>query len=132
MSRLEDAVAAGRFLVTAELLTVNAGGLDAVRERFAPYEDWVDAVNATDNSGLAPSCAIATVASNEPVSGLGSADKSPDWQFQPNSLLVNLRAERADYGTGRVYTITVGCSDTTGNRSTKTATVLVPHDQSKK
>src|SRR6266567_4129506 len=29
MSRLEDAVAAGRFLVTAELLTVNAGGLDA-------------------------------------------------------------------------------------------------------
>ncbi len=50
MSRLEDAVAAGRFVVTAELLTVNAGGLDAVRERFAPYEDWVDAVNATDNT----------------------------------------------------------------------------------
>src|SRR5262249_39156634 len=26
------------------------GGLDAVHERFAPYEDWVDAVNATDNT----------------------------------------------------------------------------------
>ena len=50
MSRLEDALAAGRFVVTAELLTVDAGGLDAVRERFAPYEDWVDAVNATDNT----------------------------------------------------------------------------------
>ena len=50
MSRLEDAVAARRFVVTAELLTVNAGGLEAVRERFAPYEDWVDAVNATDNT----------------------------------------------------------------------------------
>ena len=50
MSRLEDAVAAGRFVVTAELLTVNAGGLDAVHERFAPYADWVDAVNATDNT----------------------------------------------------------------------------------
>ena len=50
MSRLEDALAAGRFVVTAELLTVNAGGLEAVRERFAPYEDWVDAVNATDNT----------------------------------------------------------------------------------
>src|SRR5438093_9024431 len=50
MSRLEDAIAAGRFAVTAELLTIDAGGLDAVHERFAPYEDWVDAVNATDNT----------------------------------------------------------------------------------
>ena len=39
MSRLEDAIAAGRFVVTAELLTVNAGGLDAVQERFAPYAE---------------------------------------------------------------------------------------------
>ena len=50
MSRLEDALAAGRFVVTAELLTIDTGGLDAVHERFAPYEDYVDAVNATDNT----------------------------------------------------------------------------------
>jgi methylenetetrahydrofolate reductase (NADPH) len=50
VSRLEQAIAAGRFVVTAELLTVDAGGLDAVHERVAPYEDWVDAVNATDNT----------------------------------------------------------------------------------
>jgi methylenetetrahydrofolate reductase (NADPH) len=50
VSRLEDAVAAGRFVVTAELLTVDAGGLDAVHERFAPFEDYVDATNATDNT----------------------------------------------------------------------------------
>jgi methylenetetrahydrofolate reductase (NADPH) len=50
VSRLEDAVAAGRFVVTAELLTVNSGGLDAVQRNFAPYEEWVDAVNATDNT----------------------------------------------------------------------------------
>jgi methylenetetrahydrofolate reductase (NADPH) len=50
MSRLSDALAAGRFAVTAELLTVNAGGLDAVRERFEPYADYVDATNATDNT----------------------------------------------------------------------------------
>src|SRR5438552_16219703 len=50
MSRLEDGLRAGRFVVTAELLTVNAGGLDAVRERFAPFEQYVDAVNATDNT----------------------------------------------------------------------------------
>jgi methylenetetrahydrofolate reductase (NADPH) len=50
VSRLEDAIAAGRFVVTAELLTVNAGGLDAVQERFAPYAAYVDATNATDNT----------------------------------------------------------------------------------
>jgi methylenetetrahydrofolate reductase (NADPH) len=50
VSRLEDAIGAGRFVVTAELLTVNAGGLDAVRHHFEPYEEWVDAVNATDNT----------------------------------------------------------------------------------
>src|SRR5436190_19844411 len=50
MSRLEEALAAGRFVVTSELQAVDSGGLDAVHERFAPFEDWVDAVNATDNT----------------------------------------------------------------------------------
>ena len=50
MSRLEDAIAAGRFVLTAELLTVNTGGLPKVHELFAPYEEYVDAVNATDNT----------------------------------------------------------------------------------
>jgi methylenetetrahydrofolate reductase (NADPH) len=50
MSRLSDALTAGRFVVTSELLTVNSGGLDAVRERFEPYAEYVDATNATDNT----------------------------------------------------------------------------------
>jgi methylenetetrahydrofolate reductase (NADPH) len=50
MSRLEDALAAGRFVVTSELHTVDAGGFDAVHERFAPFADYVDATNATDNT----------------------------------------------------------------------------------
>jgi len=50
VSRLEEAIAAGRFIVTAELLTVNSGGLDAVHNNFEPFEDFVDAVNATDNT----------------------------------------------------------------------------------
>jgi methylenetetrahydrofolate reductase (NADPH) len=50
VSRLSDALEAGRFAVTAELLAVNSGGLDAVRERFEPYADYVDATNATDNT----------------------------------------------------------------------------------
>ena len=50
MSRLERAIDAGRFVVTAELLTVNSGGFDAVQTHFAPYAEYVDAVNATDNT----------------------------------------------------------------------------------
>jgi len=50
VSRLEGAIDGGRFVVTAELLTVNTGGLDAVHTHFAPFEEWVDAVNATDNT----------------------------------------------------------------------------------
>jgi methylenetetrahydrofolate reductase (NADH) len=47
MSRLEEALNAGRFVLTAELLSVDTGG---VYEKFAPYEEYVDAVNATDNT----------------------------------------------------------------------------------
>jgi len=50
VSRLEEAIAAGRFIVTAELLTVNSGGLAAVHHHLEPFEDYVDAVNATDNT----------------------------------------------------------------------------------
>jgi methylenetetrahydrofolate reductase (NADPH) len=50
VSRLEEAIRAGRFVLTAELLTVNSGGLEKVHELFAPYEEYVDAVNATDNT----------------------------------------------------------------------------------
>ena len=50
MSRLEEAIAAGHFVVTAQFLTVNSGGLDVVQHHFEPFEEWVDAVNATDNT----------------------------------------------------------------------------------
>ena len=82
MSRLEDAINAGRFVVTAELLTVNAGGLDAVHERFVPFEDYVDATNATDNtaahahaSPLAVSIALKQL-DMEPVMQLTCRDRN--------------------------------------------------------
>jgi len=82
VSRLEDAIDAGRFVVTAELLTVNAGGLDAVHERFAPFEDYVDATNATDNtaahahaSPLAVSIALKQL-DMEPVMQLTCRDRN--------------------------------------------------------
>ncbi len=50
MSRLEERLGAGEFVVTAELHSVDAGGLDAVRALFEPFAEYVDAVNATDNT----------------------------------------------------------------------------------
>ena len=43
-------------------------------------------------------------------------------------LTLNLRAERDNKRTGRIYTITIVCTDAAGNRSTKTVTVTVPRN----
>jgi hypothetical protein len=86
-------------------------------------------VSATDNCSPV-SCKIISVASNEPTSGLGDGDQSPDWQIT-GALDVQLRAERSGNGNGRTYTITVQCSDSSGNTATKAVQVRVPHDQGK-
>lgn len=87
-------------------------------------------VSVTDACDSAPSCRIISVASNEPVDGLGDGDTAPDWIIT-GPLNVLLRAERSGRGTGRVYTITVECTDPSGNSSTATVGVAVPHDKRK-
>jgi hypothetical protein len=82
------------------------------------------AVDATDNCDSA--CQIASVSSNEP-----GGKTAPDWKIT-DDLTVNLRAERLGKGYGRKYTITVVCTDQSGNSSTDTAKVTVPHDKGKK
>jgi hypothetical protein len=67
------------------------------------------------------------VTSNEPIEGLGDGDTSPDWVITGN-LAVDLRAERAGNGSGRIYTITVRCTDAAGNASARSVLVTVPHD----
>jgi hypothetical protein len=44
---------------------------------------------------------------------------------------LKLRAERSAKGPGRIYTITVECVDTAGNKSMRDVTVTVPHDHGK-
>ena len=87
------------------------------------------AVVVSDNSDPSPSCSIISVGSDEPVSGKGAGNTSPDWEVTGDST-VDLRAERSGKGDGRVYTIEVDCSDASGNTSTSTTEVTVPHDQS--
>ena len=72
-------------------------------------------------------CQVVSVVSNEPVDGLGDGDTAPDWEVI-GDLTLNIRAERAAQGVGRVYTITIACSDSAGNVSTKTVNVNVPRN----
>src|SRR5256714_13904188 len=50
MSRLEEALAARRLVVTAEMPVVDGGGVPEIHRQLAPMRAWVDAVNATDNT----------------------------------------------------------------------------------
>ena len=87
-------------------------------------------VSASDAVDAEPVCSVAGVSSNEPVSGTGQGDLAPDWTIT-GPLALNLRAERAGSGSGRVYTIAITCADRAGNTSTTTARVRVAHDQGK-
>ena len=81
--------------------------------------------SATDTCGAA-TCTIASITSNESVNGDGDGNTSVDWQITgPNTA--NVRAERSGGGSGRVYTLTVRCTDPSGNASTGTTTVAVAH-----
>jgi Right handed beta helix region len=84
-------------------------------------------VSVSDNNDPNVVCRIISVTSNEPVDGLGDGDTSPDWIITGN-LGLNLRAERSGKANGRVYTITIECSDSFGNSSTETVTVSVPRN----
>jgi hypothetical protein len=79
-------------------------------------------VTASDLVDPHPACQVIGVTSNE-----GS---SADWQIT-GPMSVDLRADRAGNGTGRTYVIAVRCADASGNASTATTTVTVPHDQGK-
>ena len=89
------------------------------------------AVSKSDNCDPNPLCRVTLVSSNEPENGLGDGDTAPDWKITGN-LTVNLRAERSGTGNGRIYTITINCTDGVGNSSSQSVMVTVPHDQGKK
>jgi hypothetical protein len=83
------------------------------------------AVEATDSCDPTPVCQLTTVSSNEAENGTGDGDASPDWELT-GPFTANLRAERAGSGSGWVYTLTVACTDATGNVAQGTTTVTVP------
>jgi hypothetical protein len=84
---------------------------------------------ATDDCCGDLTCVL-SVTSNEPDNGTGDGDTSVD-SVVLDAHHVLLRAERSGGGSGRIYTITITCTDRAGNVSTRTAQVLVNHDKGK-
>jgi hypothetical protein len=66
-------------------------------------------------------CLLTQIASNEPIDPGDAQITGP--------LTPSLSARRLGQGSGRVYTLTVKCSDASGNVSTTTSAVTVPHNQ---
>ena len=75
-------------------------------------------VSASDACGGPVSCRITSVTGNEPLG-------SDDWIIT-GDLTLKLRAERSNKRSSRIYTITVECTDASGNSTTRTVTVTVP------
>jgi len=125
--------ATGQFTVTvADATAPVIESLTATPDSLWPPNHKLVAVRilavARDTVDPSPVTRIVSVTSNEPVSGSCGDDKSPDWVIT-GDLTLKLRAERADHGRGRIYTITVASRDRFGNSSLRTTTVKVPHDR---
>jgi hypothetical protein len=85
---------------------------------------------ADDGSGPAGFRLVA-VTSNEADSGLGRGDVPgdvQDWATGTADTAGRIRAERADTGHGRVYTLTYAGADLAGNTARCSTSVTVPHD----
>jgi hypothetical protein len=86
----------------------------------------IASISASDGLSGLVSAPTVTVVSNEPDTGTGDGDLRGDIVIAGGE--VQIRAERAGSGTGRVYTITATAIDRAGNSTQQTTTCRVPHD----
>ncbi len=85
-------------------------------------------IQASDLVDPAPDVTLLSATSSEPDSGTGGGDVPGDIVIIDDQTL-QLRAERSGQGSGRDYVITYQATDASGNSTTASATVHVPHDQ---
>jgi len=78
-------------------------------------------VTVADDSDPAPVCQITDVAGNEPLA-------ASDW-ILTGPLSLELSADRNGLGTGRTYSISVTCTNSSQVSAVAVATVSVPHDR---
>ncbi|MGE5295553.1 MAG: hypothetical protein ACM3VT_12050 [Solirubrobacterales bacterium] len=115
---------------TAPTLSANpsVGMLWPPNHQLIPVTIWA---TTEDNGGGAP-VLTANVQCNE-VDG----DTDLDWYVDSidgtaGTISLRLRAERTGSGDGRVYTVSITATDGSGNSSSATVDIRVPHDRRKK
>jgi len=92
-------------------------------------------VAATDVCDPSPAVALVAVASSEPDDAPAGGDGNTRNDIQGADIGTadfdfTLRAERDGTGPGRVYTVSYAATDHSGNSTSATSTVVVPHDES--
>jgi hypothetical protein len=97
---------------------------------FAPNHQMVEitpTITVTDDRDDDPTVDLVSITSNEGDDVRGDGHTSRDISIDNGRIF--LRAERSALEEGRIYTITWRARDASGNTSTATATVTVPHDR---
>jgi len=90
---------------------------------WPPNKKFVDVSIGYSGTSNCPAACTLSVTSNEP------ADRGSDWIIV-DAKHVELRAERDGKGPGRIYTITITCTNDTNQKSSaKEVRVLLRHDQ---
>ncbi len=90
-------------------------------------------VTVSDDGDQEPAWSLVSITSNEDADGHGDGHTSQDFRdasFGTADRCVDLRAERAGNGDGRVYEIVYAAEDASGNVAHVTVKVRVPHDLS--
>ena len=107
-------------------VAVDSGILWPPNHKMVPVVVTVDALDIADGTNVISE--IVEVVSSDPDDGVGDGNAEPDIEIT-GALTVELRAERSGANVDRVYTITVQCTDLSGNSSLGYVTVTVPHDR---
>jgi DNA/RNA endonuclease G (NUC1) len=113
-------------VITLTGQTIVLGSSNHQYETIALNSLVVSASDACDPTVDMSDVVISQVTSDEAENDNGDGNTSNDIVIVPDCRSVQLRAERAGGGNGRVYTITLLVRDTAGNTTTATATVTVP------
>ena len=120
--------------VTGPVITTNGQTIELWppnhKYKTIKVTDFVTGASDTCDPGVGlGSVRIANVTSDEPNNSGGDGNTTNDIVIANDCKSVNLRSERMGNGNGRVYTITFKVTDASGNVSTATAKVTVPHSQ---
>jgi hypothetical protein len=86
------------------------------------------AVNVSDDTDPTPDVKLVSITCNDackPAQDIAGATLGTDDRD------LQLRAERMGGGSGRAYRVTYSATDASGNKTSATTAVVVPHDQGK-